>query len=146
MSLSLGGASSPLSYKENILRAPPGFCHQLGAAIACQGLFSPEPDALSELCRNLSLNKTSQLLCLTVCLWCNSLSGDTITWKLEQMPWDSNTRLPPYPAAIPLSTSLSVPDLAPLTLAFTCLFSRNSMVPHSLTGSRQKWMGGQRWP
>lgn len=55
MSLSLGGASSPLSYKENILRAPPGFCHQLRAAIACQGLFSPEPDALSERCRNLFL-------------------------------------------------------------------------------------------
>lgn len=55
MSLSLGGASSPLSYRENILRAPPGSCHQLRAAIACQGLFSPEPDALSELCGNLFL-------------------------------------------------------------------------------------------
>lgn len=39
MSLSLGGASSPLSYKANVLRAPPGLCHQLRAAISCQGLF-----------------------------------------------------------------------------------------------------------
>lgn len=32
MSLSLGGASSPISYKANVLRAPPGLCHQLRAA------------------------------------------------------------------------------------------------------------------
>lgn len=66
MSLSLEGGRSaffPFSNKASILRAPPGLCHQLRAAITCQRLFSPEPDALSEPCRNLFLLiKTSQLL------------------------------------------------------------------------------------
>lgn len=112
MSLSLRGASSPLSYKENILRAPPGFCHQLRAAIACQGLFSPEPDALSELCRNLlllikRLNCYVQLYVSGAILCLGTQSLGSLSRCPETQYVYHHTQLQSL-----LSTLLSVSDLA----------------------------------